>query len=101
MADIKKPYNYSSFKPHTWESIEEFYANIFGGAHLKMLELVQHIKSSELSKRIFAYTSHDILVISIYENVDRQKESLYINFDLNSKEWHFKYFAVPFKEPEL
>jgi hypothetical protein len=41
------------------------------------------------------------LVISVYDNIDPRKETLHIIFDLNSNEWHFKYFAVPFKDPEF
>ena len=41
------------------------------------------------------------LIISIYENLEYEKEALHITFNSNSNEWHFRYFAVPFKDPEF
>ena len=52
-----------------------------GWKHDKLLELVRHIKSSDLSKRLFAYTSLDKLVISIYDTIEPNREALHISFD--------------------
>lgn len=88
-------------KAQTWDFIENRFRTDFGDVHFKMIELIQHIRSSGLSTRLFGSTSMDKLVISIYENIDYQKEALHITFNLKSNEWNFKYFAVPFKDPEF
>jgi len=54
-----------------------------------------------LFNRLFGYTSMDKLVLSTDERMDPFKEALHITFDLNSNEWHFNYFALPFKDPEF
>ncbi len=43
----------------------------------------------------------DKLVISIYDPIDYRKEALHITFDLLNRKWNFKYFAMPFQEPEF
>lgn len=68
---------------------------------MNLLELVRDIKNSDLSKRLFAYTSMDKLVIIIYDRIDPCVEALHISFDLESNKWHFEYYAHPFKDPEF
>jgi hypothetical protein len=94
-------YNPSLAKPQTWEYIEDRYSKMLGGSHFMMKKLVLHIRETGLASRLFAYTSMDRLVVSIYENIDHQKEALHITFDLNQNNWHFVYFAIPFKDPEF
>ena len=101
MRDMKRTYEPTLTKAQTWEYIENRFRTNFGGVHLKMAELVHHIRSSDLATRLFAYASMDKLVVSIYENIDYRKEALHITFNLNSNEWNFQYFAVPFKDPEF
>ena len=62
---------------------------------MEMVRLIKHIKQSGLSNRLFAYTSVDKLVISIYEKLDPLKESLHITYDLNSDKWIFEYYGGP------
>jgi hypothetical protein len=73
----------------------------WGGEHIRLLELTRHIKTSKLADRLYGSTSMDKLVISIYNPLDYQKESLHIQFDLGSKKWHFEYHAIPYQKPEF
>lgn len=82
-------------KARAWDDIEADYVKWFSDAHVEMIKLVRHIKESGLSSRLFAYTSMDKLVVSIYENIDPFKESLHITYDLNSNEWNYKYYGGP------
>ena len=88
-------------KTSPWSDIEQHYLDCFGGQHSNLLELVRHIKNSDLSKRLFAFTSMDKLVISIYEDLGTFVEALHIIFDIQSDKWYFKYYAQPFKDPEF
>ena len=88
-------------KTRTWADIEQHYINCFGGEHKNFLELIRHIKNTELSKRLFAYTSMDKLVVSIYDRIDTLVEALHITFDIQSDSWHFEYYAHPFQDPEF
>jgi hypothetical protein len=101
MTDKINSYNPSLTKPQIWEYIEDHYSNGFGSPHFMMRKLVQHIREAGLASRLFAYTSMDRLVVSIYDNIDHQREALHITFDLNQNRWHFAYFAAPFKDPEF
>lgn len=69
-----------SVKARSWDEIERRYTDLNnnGWGHDRLLKLVQHIKSTEVSNRLFAYTTLDKLVISIYEVID---EILYLIFD--------------------
>jgi hypothetical protein len=84
-----------------WSDIEQHYIECFQGQHTNLLELVRHIQTSDLSERLFAYTSMDKLVISIYDRIDTFVEALHINFDIENAKWHFEYYAHPFKDPEF
>lgn len=83
-----------------WSDIEQHYLD-FGGRHTNFVELIRHIKNSDLSKRLFAYTSMDKLVVSIYEQINTFVETLHITFDTQNNLWHFKYYAQPFGDPEF
>jgi hypothetical protein len=90
-------------KFRSWDDIETHYLelNEHGWKHDKLIELIRHIKSTELSKRIYATTSVDRLLVSIYEDIEMNKETLQINFDRIKQQWHFDYFANPYVEPEF
>lgn len=88
-------------KPRAWRDIEHHYLTCFDGQHSELLELVRYIINSEVSQRIFAYTSMDKLVLSIYDPIDTFVEALHISFDIQNRNWHFAYFAQPFKDPEF
>jgi hypothetical protein len=93
----------SQVKPHSWAVIENHYISLnrHGWGHEKLLELVRHIRSTNISNHLFAYTSLDKLVGSIYDMIEPQKETLEIQFDRSNQKWIFRYFAVPYREPEF
>jgi len=64
-----------------------------------MLELVKHIVS-DYSSRLYGFTSLDKLIISIYENIDMQSETLHITYDQESKEFSFAYFGGRSASPQ-
>lgn len=97
----KQKYIPNSTKAQSWDYIENRFVTDFGHCHIKLIELVRHIKSSGLSDRLFGSTSMDKLVVSIYDELDYRKESLHITFDLDKDKWNFIYFAMPFQEPEF
>lgn len=90
-------------KARTWQEIEEHYfdLNRHGFGHDRMLELVRYIRTSALSNRLFAYTSLDKLVISIYEHIELRRETLEIEFDRKHQRWNFTYTARPYQKPEF
>lgn len=85
----------------SWGFIENRYIEDWSGGHGRLLELIRHIKTFKLAERLYGSTSMDKLVISIYDPLDYQKESLHIQFDLVTKKWHFEYQAMPFQKPEF
>lgn len=101
MFNTIKPYQFYSNGPHSWEDIEKSFLHGFGGSHIYMQDLVRHIRSSELANRLFAYKSMDKLVVSNDQRIDPFKDALHIRFDLASQQWHFSYFAVPFRPAEF
>ena len=88
-------------KAQTWDFIENRYIEDWQGKHERLLELVRHIKSSELKDKLHGSTSMDKLVISIYNPMDYQKEALHITFDIKNRKWNFVYKAMPFQDPEF
>ncbi|MBX2956290.1 MAG: hypothetical protein KF846_09045 [Cyclobacteriaceae bacterium] len=90
------------YKPQTakarpWDDIEEHYVDLnkHGWGHERLLELVKRIKSSGLRDRLFAYTSIDKLVVSIYDPIEWNREALHIQFDRQNQRWTFEYYAKP------
>ena len=80
MKIIRKYHPWNS-KSDSWDDIEKKYIENWGEKHFRLIELVQHIKNSELRYRLYGSTSMDKLVVSIYEIIDYRKEALHINFD--------------------
>lgn len=78
-----------------WQEIENRYTRNWEGKHIKMLELIRHIRNTSLINRLYGSTSMDKLVVSIYDPLDYRNESLHITFDLNSNKWLFEYWAKP------
>lgn len=85
----------------SWDYIENRFRTDFGETHVKMVQLIQYMRDSGISERLFGYSSMDKLVISVYEKIDPAKEALHITFDSETNRWHFQYFAVPYKDPEF
>lgn len=93
-------FHFYSNRTQTWEYIQQRFATDFGGIQ-RMVDLVKHIQSSGASARLYAYSSMDSLVVSNDELIHPRKEALHIHFDRQSQQWHFRYFAVPFKDAEF
>ena len=93
----------SRIPAQSWERIESFYARLAaeaGWGH-EMLDLVKHIRSTDLSHRLFAYTSHADLFVGIHPELDRHIEALRIFFDGSSMTYEIAYWAKPTVEPEV
>ena len=78
----------------SWPSIIDFYQDLtnYGWGH-EILALIQHIISSGAAERLFAYTSHATLKISIYASRTWNTEELIIDFDQQKKVFRFQYYA--------
>jgi hypothetical protein len=100
MQTIQKYHPWNS-KAQSWEYIENRFHEDFGGKHLRLIELIKHIRNTKLSDRLFGSTSMDKLIVSIYDPIDYRKEALHITFDVDNDKWRFNYFALPFQEPEF
>ena len=84
-------------------SLESFYADLAtsaGWGH-EMLDLVRHIGETGLSKRLYAFTSHADLFISIYPEIDRYKEVLRVIFNASTNTYDFEYYSKPTLQPEV
>ena len=98
---MSKKYQPAYTRAQAWEYIENRFQKDWGEAHMPMCNLIRHIRAGDLIHRLFAYSSIDKIVISIYESIDYQKEALHIYFDPHAKQWSFEYFALPFQAPEF
>ena len=89
-------YKPSYNKSKGWETIERRYAELInlGLKYEPMLELVRHIRNTDLKKRLFACTSMHTSIISIYEAIEPQRESIHIDFMLKTREWFFQYYSA-------
>jgi hypothetical protein len=84
-------------KPHSWPDIEQHYIDLnnHGWQLDPLLQLVRHIMTSGLDGRLYAFTSHEILVIGIYNPMERDRETLHLKFDGQSQQWFFTYYPKP------
>lgn len=101
MANRKMSPWYAESK--SWEEIENFYIQLIN-AGLKfgpMVNLIQHIRSTGISARIFAFTSMHKLVIGIYDKIDRRSEALNVEFDTDTREFLFVYHPKPYVPTEF
>jgi hypothetical protein len=90
-------------KARSWDEIEEHYVelNKKGWGHGPLLDLVRHINAGGLKDRLFACTSLDKLVVSIYDPIEWDREALHIEFDRQNQRWDFKYISRPNEKPEF
>src|ERR1700741_4623803 len=81
-------------KHQSWEFINHGYEELYekGWKILPMERLVSYI-SSKYSSRLYAFTSLDILIISLYEEIDKVAEALHIRFDQSSQKFLFSYYG--------
>lgn len=82
-------------KAQPWDDIEQHYMKWFAGRHVEMVKLIRHIRTSDLASRLYAYTSMDKLVISVYDKLDPLKESLHVTYDMETFRWTFEYYGGP------
>jgi len=100
----KREYKPWLAKAESWDVLEDKYIQHLSDSRLKMLELIRHIKNSDLSHRLFGATSimgEGKLMVSIYNPIDIRKETLHIRFNQTEMKWYFEYYAMPFEEPEF
>ena len=90
-------------KWQSWGSIVKYYESLVDHKWdiEPMVKLVKHIVAA-YSNMLCALTSLDKLIISIYENIDRQSESLHIAYGRDAKKFCFSYFGgnSASKQPE-
>lgn len=88
----------ADIQARSWTDIKEFYDDLIqrGWSMKPMLQLVQQIQESELSKRLFANTSLTTLIISIYNPIQIDKEALHIEYDSTTDAFHFIYQSQPY-----
>lgn len=81
-------------KHQSWDLIVNHYESLIqhGWKVESILELVRYI-ASDYSNRLFAFTSLDKLIVSIYENIDMQSEALLVEYDRQLKKFSFAYFG--------
>lgn len=98
-----RKYNPTHIKSRDWNEIRSWYSELIDeGLNLKpMLDLINHILEKELNKRLFASTSMHKLLISIYEEMESDREILKIEFDQINEKWSFDYYAKPFQDAEF
>jgi hypothetical protein len=87
---MDKIYKRSYIKSRDWAEIEQRYSEL-GEGFEPILNLVKHIRETELNERLFALTSMHKLVISIYETIEMESEALHIEFDTVARKWFFRY----------
>ena len=66
-----------------------------------MLNLVEHIRSTGLADRLYAFTSMHDLIIGLYPELERGIETLHVKFDVTTCSYHLDYYASPTKIPEV
>ena len=91
MKPVERVYGENRAEP--WPSIVAFYQDLtgYGWGH-EMLALTQYITSSDAAERLFAYTSHATLKISVYTSRVGHTEELIIDFDQQKKVFCFQYY---------
>ena len=89
-------------KARDWNEIISFYEDMTkrNSRFEKLLNLVNHINDNDLSKRLYAYTSVYYLIISIYNQIVINKETLTISPNGKDGLWNFKYNPQPYAKPE-
>lgn len=103
MQAARRVYKPQLAQPTSWTGIEAFYRDLLanGWALMPMVDLIRHITGTKLHERLFAYTSLDMLVISIYNPIEFGRETLRIKFNPDLQQWHFSYSPKPFEPAEF
>ena len=102
MAENQK-YKPSESKAKPWEEIEHFYNDLVSqGWPLKdIISVVQYIRHHDsLNQKLFACTSLDKLIVSVYNPIELNHEALHIHYEKGEKLWNFRYYSYPHSEAE-
>ncbi len=81
-----------------WEDILSFYNELVSKdwpLHEITPVINYIIRDNELNEKLFGCTSLDKLVISIYNPIDKHRESMHIQFDNTNQLWVFEYYPAP------
>jgi hypothetical protein len=66
-----------------------------------IISVIQFVKNDgQLQNKLYACTSLDKLIISIYNPIEIWRETLHIEYDKGKELWNFKYYTVPYHKPE-
>jgi len=100
---MKTKYQPVLITPRLWDEIESFYVDLIleGWELSDLLSLVKYIRQNDLSKKLFAFTSLDKLIITIYNPAEFNRESLHIQYDMVRKLYIFKYYPLPYEPVEF
>jgi len=93
-----RKYNPSYIKSRDWNEIRDFYKEL---KISPMVDLVNHIMTNGLTKRLYATTSLYFLLISVYEEIELNREILKIEFSREENKWFFRYYSKPLQEAEF
>jgi hypothetical protein len=88
----------------SWDELDKYYVDLNNRnwGHDRLLELVRHIKTTRVSDRLFGSISMlDKLIVSIYDPIEWNRETLHIEFDRTNDSWYFKYYSRPNEEPKF
>lgn len=81
-------YRPKNCKAQPWNEIESHFDTGLGEQHkTNIAELVRHIKSVGFADRLFGIISLNRLVVSIYDPIEWDRETLHIAFDAYKSEW--------------
>lgn len=86
-----------------WNELENFYNDLISTGWLlpNIVQLIQVINNNEaLRNKLYACTSLDTLIISIYNPIELWREAIYIQYNKESRLWNFKYYPYPYRESE-
>lgn len=95
---IKKSYKPLLTRPHSWQSILDWYIKLNSlpdWDQQPMIKILGYIFASGLYERLHAVTSHQTLVLSIYNPMELNRETLRITYDESRQSWLFQYRALP------
>lgn len=87
----------------SWDEIEYFYIDLIskGWPLGDILSMIHFIKAdAQLSNKLFACTSLDKLIISIYNPIELWREAIHIQYNKEKELWNFRYYPQPHHEPE-
>ena len=102
MKQLHKPvYKPVLVKARPWNDILDFYlrlANNHGWKLQPMIDLIHYIIRTELNERLYGYTRIDILIISIYNPIEHDRESLRLHYSGSMNEWTSVYCSKPFEK---